>query len=288
MLTRVDRIQLLVPDRAPVADRWAALLGAEPAHEDVIEHLGARRTSLRLGKGWVELLQPDGAGTAADALSARGAHLFSAGMATGDLEGLVARLSVQGLTTVTENGQAFLAPGQTGSKGLRVVFSPDADLPAVGDVDFLYEVTLLTGDAAGSTSRIADLFGLDPANFVDINSPSYGYDGVLTRFRPDTLDRFEVITPTDPAKTMGRFHSKVGDCYYMAFAESDCLPLIEQRALARGDGHTTKPPAADRGDHAIDSMFLHPGALGGMMLGISRRTQAWSWSGHPEWVQEAN
>ncbi len=186
-----------------------------------------------------------------------------------------------------ENGQAFLAPDRSVSKGLRVVFSPDEDLPAVGDVDFLYEVTLLTGDAAGTTSRLADLFGLDPEHFVDINSPSYGYDGVLTRFRPDTLDRFEVITPTDPAKTMGRFHAKVGDCYYMAFAESDCLPLIEQRALARGDGHTTKPAAATRGDNAIDSMFLHPDALGGMMLGISRRTQAWSWSGRPDWVKEA-
>ncbi len=40
-------------------------------------------------------------------------------------------------------------------------------------------------------------------------------------------------------------------------------------------------------EDAIDSMFLHPDALGGMMLGISRQTQAWSWSGRPDWVKEA-
>jgi hypothetical protein len=34
-----------------------------------------------------------------------------------------------------------------------------------------------------------------------------------------------------------------------------------------------------------NTLFLHPSALGGPMLGLSRPTQAWQWSGHPERVE---
>ena len=34
-----------------------------------------------------------------------------------------------------------------------------------------------------------------------------------------------------------------------------------------------------------DTLFLHASTLGGIMLGISRPTQAWQWSGHPERVE---
>src|SRR5688500_17285683 len=87
MLTRVDRVQVAVADRPAAASAWASLLGAEMAGEDVVGPLGARRTSLRLGNGWVELLEPDGAGgPVAEALAERGRpHLFAGGVAVADL-----------------------------------------------------------------------------------------------------------------------------------------------------------------------------------------------------------
>lgn len=282
MLSRIDRIQLAVPDPVDVAARWIALLGAEPAGHDLVRSLRAARTRLRLGSGWVELLSPDGAGALDDALTARGgAHLFAAGVSTERMAEVLGRLESQGLAPVFDGGQAFLDPAHTNNAGLRVVISEYEELEPVGDVDFLYEVTLLAGDEPAATAHIADLFDLDSDNFVPITSAPFGYEGTLTRFDPDRLDRFEVIVPTDAQKTMGRFHARVGDCYYMAFAESDALPLIEQRALDRGDGHTINPADAAGGAGTINSMFLHPPALGGMMLGISRRTQAWNWSGRP-------
>jgi hypothetical protein len=70
----------------------------------------------------------------------------------------------------------------------------------------------------------------------------------------------------------------------MAFAESHALGAIEARARERGVGHTPEPPPEGR-EGGADTVFLHPDALGGMMLGLSRPTQAWQWSGHPERVE---
>jgi hypothetical protein len=36
-----------------------------------------------------------------------------------------------------------------------------------------------------------------------------------------------------------------------------------------------------------DNLFVHPRALDGALVGISRETVAWTWSGHPERVEPA-
>jgi len=286
MLKRVDRLQLAVPERRTVVDRWVTLLGAEPDGEDRVACLGARRTRLRLGNGFVELLEPDGTGPIADAVSERGAHLYAAGVSTDDVEALVRHLRAKGVEPAEEGGQAFVDPVAVGEVGFRVVLSRDQVLPAVGDVDFFYETTLLVRDAAAATSRCAALFALDRGAFVPIESKQFGYAGTLTLFDRDRLDRFEVITPFDASKTMGRFFDRFGESYYMAFAESSALGAIEARARALEVGHTPDPPAAGRTEDA-NTIFLHPPALGGMMLGLSRPTHAWLWSGHPERVRPA-
>jgi hypothetical protein len=285
VLTRVDRIQLAVPDRCAAAAGWVELLGAEHAGDERIACLGARCSRYRLGRGWIELLEPDGAGPVADAVTRRGGHLFAAGAATADLDALVAQLRSRGADPVLEGGQAHLDPVASGI-GLRAVLSSDAALEPVGDVDFLYEVTLLVRDAAAAVDRCASLFGLDPPAFVPIESEHYGYAGTLTLFDRERLDRFEVITPNDPGNTMGRFFARAGESFYMAFAESAALAKVEEQARERGDGFTVVPP--DRGaGRPADTLFLHPPALGGMMLGLSRPTMAWQWSGRPERVEAA-
>ncbi len=37
-------------------------------------------------------------------------------------------------------------------------------------------------------------------------------------------------------------------------------------------------------DGATDTLFVHPKALSGLLLGVSRTSVAWRWSGHPERV----
>jgi hypothetical protein len=213
----------------------------------------------------------------------RGAHLYAAGVATDDVEALVSHLRSLGVEPAEEGGQAFVDPGSAGEVGFRAVLSRDEDLDAVGDIDFFYETTLLVDDAKDASRRCARLFALDADAFVPIDSKRYGYDGLLTLFDRDRLGRFEVITPRAPGKTMGRFFSRFGEAFYMAFAESSALGAIEARAREAGAGHTPDPPSEEREGDA-DTVFLHPSALGGMMLGLSRPTQAWQWSGHPERV----
>ncbi len=284
MLKRIDRLQMAVPERAPVAKRWITLLGAEPAGEDRVACLGARRTRLRLGNGFVELLEPDGVGAIQEAVARREAHLHAIGATTEDLAGLLDHLRTRGVEPVVEGDQAFVDPAAFGEVGFRVVLGADEEREPVGALDFFYEATLLVADAASAAASCARLFALDPTAFVPIESKAYGYAGTLTLFDPDRLDRFEVITPNDPTKTMGRFFARQGETFYMAFAESHALAAVEARAREQGLGHTPepRPNAREGGAHTL---FLHPSALGGMMLGLSRPTQAWQWSGHPERVE---
>ena len=69
MLTRVDRIQVVVAERRSAATAFARLLDAELVREDRVRVLGAQRTVLRLGASEVELLAPDGSGIVADYLA---------------------------------------------------------------------------------------------------------------------------------------------------------------------------------------------------------------------------
>lgn len=285
MLSRIDRIQLAVPDADAAAKGWIGLLGAEPAGEDRLECLAARRHKLRVGTGTVELLVPDGAGPVADAVAARGAHLYAAGAATPDLDALAAHLKTRGVEPLSEGAQLHLDERDTGLEGLRMVVSEGENLPTVGDIDFFYEATLLSDDTAGITRKLNALFALDERNYTEIVSEVFGYRGTLTLFEKDELHRLEVIEPTVPGTTMDRYFRKFGQSLYMAFAETQAINKIAERAAASGAGFTLDRPK-DRAPHLpSDQLWLHPKALGGMMLGLSRPSMAWSWSGHPERVE---
>lgn len=285
MLTRIDRVQLAVPARAAAARGWEEVLGAVHDHDDHLEVLGVRRSCYRLGTGWVELLEPDGPGPVADAVARWGAHLFAAGAATADLDATEAHLGAQGAVVHRVGDQVLVDPGASGVEGLRLVISAEETLPAVGRISHLYEVTALVPDAPAAVAQVAEAVGLDPDVFVPIDSSHYGYTGTLTLFDPDRLDRFEVITPDDPERTMGRFYAKRGPSLYMAFAECDDLEALEAELVEAGLGHTAEPSPSRREPGAAPyTIFLHPPVLGGMMLGLSRPTVAWLWSGHPERV----
>ncbi len=286
MLKSIDRIQIATPNADEASKLWIALLGAQPHSTDTVRALSATRTTLRLGRVEIELLEPDGAGPIDAALKKRGrAHLFAAGASTPDVSRTVAHLRTQGIEVALENGQAHLNAAKALGVDFPLVLSAAADRPSVGAIDFLYEVTLLAHDAPGVSARLAKLFTLNDSNFVPISSDHFDYSGVLTLFSRDGLDRFEVICPRSNQSTMGRFLERQGEAFYMCFAESRDMLGIEQRAKAAGAGITADRPAGRRADQPADQMWLHPPALGGVMLGLSRPTMAWKWSGHPERVR---
>lgn len=285
MLIEIDRLQLAVADAEQVVQRWQSILGAELESVDTVAYLGATRSRLRIGTGYVEILQPNGEGLVADALAKRGPHLFSAGASTLDVAGVQAHLASITNNTVLEAGQLYVDGNDIGIPGLRIVISQHETLPAIGLLDYLYEATLLAADAQQQTAKFAEVFCLDAQEFVNIDSPKFGYNGTLTLFKKNQLHRFEVITPSDADNTMGRFFNKTGPCLYMGFAETANILEIEKRAKAQGLGHTVDRPA-DRAEQVMaDQVWLHPVSLGGMMLGLSRPSMAWSWSGSPDKVE---
>lgn len=285
MLSRIDRVQLAVLDIKKASQGWVDILGAEPEGEDRIRGLAAKRLTLRIGTGAVELLEPDGTGKIAEAVARRGAHLYAAGAASADLAGLEVRLRGKGIAPLSEGSQLHLDVADTGIEGLRVVLSSEEARAPVGLIDFLYEATLLSADTPGVARQLNELFGLDGSNYTEILSDKFGYRGTLTLFKKDKLDRLEVIEPTTPGTTMDRYFRKFGQSLYMAFAETSQINLIAERAMAAGAGFTLDRPT-DRAPHLpSDQLWLHPAALGGMMLGLSRPSMAWFWSGKPERVE---
>lgn len=285
MLSRIDRFQIAVPDAVAAQKGWIDILGAESDQIDRIEGLGAKRHQLRIGSGIVEFLEPDGAGVVADAVAARGAHLFAAGAASPELSALTARLKARGVTPLSEGGQLHLTEAETGVAGFRLVLSEAKARPSVGLIDYLYEATILSADTSGLTRQLNDLLGLNEDNYTEITSDVFGYRGTLTLFEKERLDRFEVITPTREGTTMERYFSRFGQSLYMGFAETPHMREIEDRALAQGVGLTVDRPEMRDAAKQADQIWLHPRTLGGMMLGLSRPSMAWTWSGHPEWVE---
>jgi len=282
MLTEVDRLLVATPDAAAAAAAWRSVLGAEEVHSGPAPALGAHRTVVRAGRSDVEFLQPDGTGAIADALSRRGrAHVWAAGAASPDPGAVAGTARAAGARVGSEGDRVHVELEIEGAP-IRFVISPEAERAPAGRLDFLYEATVLAADQAGAVARIRDAFGLDESVFTTITSEMFGYTGVLTLFRAGQLHRFEVITPIDRDKTMGRYHAREGACFYMGFAEASDLLDIERR-IPPG-GVTIDRPEGRRIDQTPDQVWIHPPTLGGVMLGVSRPSMAWMWSGHPERV----
>lgn len=285
MLSQIDRILLATPDAAGAAEKWRRLLGAEEVGRDRVEIFSARRTTLRAGISDIELLEPDGAGLLADELRRRGRpHLFAAGASSSDAVRAAEQARKTGAQHHIEGSRHYITIEIEGAP-IRFAVSNEESRAKAGDLDFLYEATILAADQASAVDRIATVFALDKTHFTTITSDTFGYTGVLTLFREGSLHRFEVITPTDMTKTMGRYYAREHASYYMAFAESGRMVEIERAAKENGAGMTVDRPSRRAQTLGADQLWLHPPALGGMMLGVSRPTMAWRWSGHPERVE---
>ncbi len=276
MLTRIDRMQLAVRDRAAAEETFRELLGAQKVREDRSELLQAERSVMQAGSSEFELLEPSGDGPVRAQLERWGEGIFAGGFASNDLSALCERLSAHGIAWREEGDQVHIAPEST--PGMRMVLSEQAELSPVGPVRCLYEVTNIIDDHREAAAFYAEAFGLDPARFSPIESDRYGYTGQLTLFDPPgRLDRIELSQITDPSQAMGRFATKRGESLYMCYAETnDVRAVIErlERHEARWAGRSDDPNP--------EGLFVHPSSLHGMLLGVSRTNLAWQWSGRPE------
>lgn len=284
MLTEIDRVLIATPDAAKSAQAWKDRVGAIEVSKDNARAFAAKRITLRAGTSDIEILEPDGAGLLADELKRRGrAHLFAAGASSPDPAAVAAAALKNGTTNLSEGNRHTITLTIEGAP-IRFVVSPQAKREPAGLLDFLYEATVLAQNQASAVEQIARTFALDPKSFTEITSEKFGYTGVLTLFEAGRLHRFEVITPTDMEKTMGRFYRREGCSFYMAFAESARMPEIE--ASAQGINITIDRPSSRDASKSSDQLWLHPAAMGGTMLGVSRPTRAWKWSGQPHRVED--
>jgi hypothetical protein len=276
MLTRVDRMQLAVRDRKAAEQTFAETLGAEKVREDGIKLLNAHRSVVQAGISEFELLEPAGDGPVAAHLDRWGEGLFAGGFSTPDLTALSERLTSKGVAWQEEHGQLFIEPDQT--PGMRMVISPDIERRPAGLISWLYEVTNIIDDHESAARFYAEAFGLDASRFSPIKSKDYGYKGQLTLFDPPgRLDRIELSQITDPERAMGRFAQKRGQSIYMCYVETDHVPEIIDRLEKRGARHARR-----KDEHNPEGLFIHPSALHGTLMGVSRTNLAWNWSGRPE------
>ena len=283
MLSEIDRILIATPDAAQSAQAWKERVGAVEVSQDRLHDFAAKRITMRAGTSDIELLEPDGEGLVAQELKRRGRpHLFAAGASSPEPSAVAATAMKSGATIHLEGGRHTITLTMEGAP-IRFIVSPEAKRERAGLLDFLYEVTVLAENQASAVAQIAKAFALNPETFTEITSEKFGYTGVLTLFEAGRLHRFEVITPTDMEKTMGRFYRREGCSFYMAFAECARMPDIE--AAAPGKQITIDRPTARPASKSSDQLWLHPAAMGGMMLGVSRPTMAWKWSGQPQRVE---
>lgn len=283
MLDRVDRMLVAVNSRERASETFARLLGAEPAREARSDWLAADCAILSIGESEVELCEPTGPGPVREYLDRWGEGLLAAGYSTASPKALAERLDRLGAAHFREGERLYL-PGTT-TAGLPMVISASASRPRVGPVSFFYEATnSLESDWRGVMARYVEMFDLDESHFSPIGSRRFGYEGTLTLFDPNRLDRIELSqTFADQPGAMRRFvERRGGDSLYMCYIETHDFDALKARLLAAG---ATLTPREGSIEQERNGCWVHPKSLHGVLLGVSRETVAWQWSGRPERVR---
>jgi catechol 2,3-dioxygenase-like lactoylglutathione lyase family enzyme len=275
MLSRVDRVQLVVPDRREAVATWKELFGAEQVGESESQVLGAKITTVQAGISDFEFLEPSAPGPV-QAWAEEWRHgLFGAGFSTPSLLDMERHLGSQAVAHQAEGDRIYIAGDVT--HGMPTTITEDVAREAVGHISFLYEVTNPVADWQDTAAEYTRIFGLDPTRYHPIESKLYGYEGTLTLFDPPhRLDRVE-ITQTSGGLAMDRFYQRRGPSLYMCYIETADVPGLASRLRAYGARFTDsedRPPET--------GLFIHPSALFGMLMGVSATNYAWVWSGHPE------
>jgi len=280
-MDRVDRVQVIVRSAQIAAATFHELLGTEVVARNQCRYLDANRTILACGESEIELCEPDGAGRAADFLAGRGEGLMTAGISCAKPQRLKRRLHALEYSVIEDGGQFYL-PGSE-HYGMPFVISETRPRSRVGPVSFLFEVTnVLVSDWRRVAAHYAGIFGLNPHNFSRLRNETFGYDGTLTLFDPpNRLDRIELSQVMREDVAMARWTKRYGDSVYMCSCEAHDIENLVERFLSAGVRWT---PRGKSKETERDGFWTHPGDLHGLLLGVSRTTVAWEFSGRPEFV----
>ena len=135
MLSYVDRIQMVVPDRKTAVERWRAVFGAEQVSEDGSKHLNAHRSTVQAGRSLFEFLEPAGPGPIQDFRDSWGQGLYGVGFSTPDLGALAQRLQARNEPTVEEKGRIYLANAPFGMPAVLVQVRGDEQAVGLPQLD---------------------------------------------------------------------------------------------------------------------------------------------------------
>lgn len=276
MLEKLDRVVLAVRDAGAASKTFEAIFDTKVERTEPSSALGADVTLLQCGTDHIALAVPTGGGPIADHLDQWGEGIVGVAFAAKDLDAVRKQIEGSGVPVIDDDGALLLDPAKT--HGLLTYVVPSAERQRVGTISFLYEVTHLVRDWQGVSDVWTRIFGLNGAKFSPIKSDQYGYEGMLTLFDPpDKLDRIEVVYPHDSEKAMGRFFVKRGEGPYMFFCECDDMAALRERLRAAGARF-----APEKEPETPNSLFVHPSATHGVLIGVSPKNLAWVWSGRPE------
>jgi hypothetical protein len=274
MLETVDGVILAVRNAEQAIARFEELFDARYDHDGESKEAGARFVGIRVGGDMIRLAQPTADGPIRDHIDKWGEGIVGVYFSSKDVDGVIDSMRASGLEPMTDGTAAYLPPSQM--HGLHVVIVPHEERERVGLLSFVYEVTHLVKDWKSVSELMTKAFGLDGMKFSPISSKQYGYDGTLTLFDPPAkLDRIEAVTPYGDG-AMNRFFQKRGEGPYMFYVECDDPAALRKRLDEAGARYAAGE------DVATSSIFIHPSATHGVLIGVSPRNQAWAWSGRPE------
>lgn len=281
MLEHVDRILVAVRSLDDAERNYANILAASRVEDFESPWLNARIRRMALGSTQVELCQPLGEGVVQMHLAIRGEGLLYGGVTTADLHAFKQHLTASHVRYAEADARLYLEPADLYGMPL-VVSQASRNVRAEGPIEFLYELTMvLRSRWQDVADHYARGLGLQPERNVGITFERFGYVGTLMMFDPDRLDRIELSEAHDPSFAMGRFSAKHGDALYMCYAQTDDLADV----IARLERHEARYTRRTQTPVERDGLWIHPSALNGVLLGISRHSLAWQWSGRPDRVQ---
>jgi len=278
MLETVDGVILAVRNAEQAIARFEELFDARYDHDGDSQELGARVVGIRVGTDMIRLAQATSDGPIRDHVEKWGEGIVGVYFSSKDVDGVVATMRANGLEPATDGTAAYVPASQM--HGLHVVVVPHEERERVGLLSFVYEVTHLVDDWKAVSEFMTKAFGLDGMKFSPISSKNYGYDGVLTLFDPpEKLDRIEAVTPYGDG-AMNRFFTKRGEGPYMFYVETDDPAALRKRLDEAGARYAAGE------DVDTSSIFVHPSATHGVLIGVSPKDQAWVWSGRPELAKQ--
>ena len=143
----------------------------------------------------------------------------------------------------------------------------------------LRQAVLVADELAPVSERLREELGLG-APYADPGVGAFGLENAVYALGDTFL---EVVSPTQPDTTAGRYLERRGDGGYMVIFQLDDLDAARERAAALGMRVVWQADLPD-----ISGTHLHPADTRGAIVSLDRADppESWRWGG-PEWTGRA-